>query len=257
MTLPDPGRERNGARLPVAVMPAPASGRPHPPRATAATGVHTRLARGVNITAACRATPWRGRAGPATVGAPVGAAGERTSAWTTRTPTIGRSPDAPGQASATPDMLSAPAFAGFAGQTILGPLTAGSSVNGTLVGAPDLNDGFFSGDHIFDIWDGGDRVYGLNWQGGDILITLTPIGGGDPDLFLYTPDSLDESSIYDASGGIDTVSLLNAAPGTYYIVIDTTFGAEGDFHLDVAPVPAPGAAALLGAGMLFSRRRRR
>jgi MYXO-CTERM domain-containing protein len=151
----------------------------------------------------------------------------------------------------------APALADFAGQTILGPLTAGSSVTGDLTGATDLNDGFTSGMHIFDIWDGGDHVYGLDWLGGDINITLTPLDGGDPDLFLYTPDSLDDSGIYSITGGVDTVQLLDAAPGFYYIVIDTTFFGEGSYHLDVAAVPAPGASALLGLAVIFSRRRRR
>ena len=147
-------------------------------------------------------------------------------------------------------------FAGFAGQTILGPLSAGDSVSGTLVGAPDLNDGFTSGDHIFNIWDGGDRVYGLNWLGGDINITLTGVSG-DPDLFLYTPGSLDDSSIYSTRGLVDSVSLLNAAPGFYYIVVDTTFGSEGAFQLSVAAVPAPAALALLGVAGMVGRRRRR
>ncbi len=152
---------------------------------------------------------------------------------------------------------TAPAFGGFIGQTILGPLSAGSSVDGTLIGASDLNDGFTSGDHFFDIWNGGDRVYGLNWLGGDISITLTALGGGDPDLFLYTPDNLDDSGIYSARGSIDTVLLLDAKPGFYYIVIDTVAGGEGAFHLDVAPVPGPGGLAMIGAVSLLGRRRRR
>jgi hypothetical protein len=152
----------------------------------------------------------------------------------------------------------APAMADFNGQTILGPLTAGSSVTGNLTGATDLNDGFTSGMHIFDIWDGGDHVYGLNWLGGDINITLTPLGGGDPDLFLYTPDNLDDSSIYSITNTIDTIQLLDAAPGFYYIVVDSTFFSEGAYQLDVAAVPAPGAVALLGlAGVVGPRRRRR
>jgi len=146
--------------------------------------------------------------------------------------------------------------ADFVGQTILGPLTAGSSINGTLVGAPDINDGFTSGTHIFDIWDGGDRVYGLNWLGGDIDITLTPTGGGDPDLFLYTPDSYDDSSIYSTTNVVDHVSLADAAPGLYYIVIDTFAFGEGPYQLEVAAVPGPGTLAMLGAAMLAGRRRR-
>jgi hypothetical protein len=148
-------------------------------------------------------------------------------------------------------------MADFAGQTILGPLTAGSSVTGDLTGALDLNDGFTSGTHIFNIWDGGDHVYGLEWFGGDINITLTSLDGTDPDLFLYTPDNLDDSSIYSITNSIDTVQLLDAAPGFYYIVVDTTFFGEGAYQLDVAAIPAPGALALLGLGVVTSMGRRR
>jgi MYXO-CTERM domain-containing protein len=153
--------------------------------------------------------------------------------------------------------LASPALADFAGQSILGPLTAGSSVTGTTLGAPDLNDGWDSGIHIFDIWDGGDRVYGLDWLGGDINLTLTSLNGSDNDLFLYTPGSLDSSSDYSFRGNLDTVELLDAAPGLYYIIIDSTFFSEGDYQLDVAPVPAPGAAALLSLAFLTGHRRRR
>jgi hypothetical protein len=153
-------------------------------------------------------------------------------------------------------VAASPALAGFTGQTILGPLSAGSSVTGDLTGASDLNDGFTSGDHIFNIWDGGDHVYGLNWIGGDINLTLTSFNGSDADLFLYTPDNLDDSSIYSARGSLDAVELLNAPAGFYYIVIDTTFFGEGAYQLDVAAVPAPGAAALLCVPMLRGRRRR-
>jgi hypothetical protein len=101
------------------------------------------------------------------------------------------------------------ASADFAGQTILGPLTAGSAVNGTTAGASDDNDGFDSGIHIVNIWDGGDQVYALNWAGGDINLTLTSLGGSDNDLFLYTPGSLDSTGIYSIVGAIDTIQLLD------------------------------------------------
>lgn len=153
---------------------------------------------------------------------------------------------------------AAPAFADFAGQTILGPLTAGSSVSGTTVGASDNNDGWDSGTHIFDIWDGGDNVYALTWLGGDINLTLTSFDGSDNDLFLYTPGNLNEASVYSIRGADDTVQLLGAAAGTYYIVVDSTFFSEGAYQLDVGAVPAPGALALLGvAGMATTSRRRR
>lgn len=153
--------------------------------------------------------------------------------------------------------LSAPAFADFAGQTILGPLTAGSSVTGTTLGAPDLNDGWDSGTHIFDIWLGGDRVYALNWLGGDINLTLTSLGGSDNDLFLYSPGDYDAASHYMFRGSLDTVQVLGAAAGTYYIVVDSTEFSEGAYQLDVAAVPAPGAIALLGAACVMGGRRRR
>lgn len=154
--------------------------------------------------------------------------------------------------------LASAAAADFGGQTILGPLTNGSSVNDSLVGASDNNDGWFSGDHLFDIWDGGDDVWALNWAGGTMTINLAyDIFDGDPDLFLYKPGSYDESS-YDSYGntGLDSVTVPGAAPGLYYILIDTTAGNEGAYSLSV--VPAPGSMMLFGSlGCAAMRRRRR
>ena len=149
------------------------------------------------------------------------------------------------------------ASADFVGQVILGPLNAGDSVFGSTLGDSDDNDGWDSGIHIFDIWDGGDDVYALNWVGGDINITLTSLDGSDNDLFLYTPDNLDSSSIYSIRGPDDSVQLLDAAPGIYYINVDSQFFSEGAYHLEVAPVPGPGALGLLGLAMLRGGRRRR
>ena len=153
--------------------------------------------------------------------------------------------------------IASPSFANFNGQTILGPLSAGSSITGTTLGAQDLNDGWDSGTHIFDIWDGGDRVYGLNWAGGAINLTLTSLGGSDNDLFLYTPTNLDSSSNYSFRGSLDTVQLLDAAPGFYYIIVDSTAFSEGSFQLDVAAVPAPGALGVFGLALMTRGRRRR
>ncbi len=147
-------------------------------------------------------------------------------------------------------------LADFVGQTPLGPLTAGMSVTGTTSGARDLNDGWDSGTHIFDIWNGGDHVYGLNWLGGDIHLTLTSLGGSDNDLFLYVPGNLDTSSIYSLRGSDDVVELLNADAGLYYIIVDSTVFSEGDYRLDVAAIPAPGAIAVFGMALLGGRRRR-
>lgn len=152
--------------------------------------------------------------------------------------------------------LAAPASADFIGQTILGPLNPGGFASGSTLGKPDDNDGFESGTHIFDIWDGGDDVYALNWLGGDMTITLTSTGGSDNDLFLYRPDSLDSSGDYSIVGALDTVTIPAAPAGIYYINVDSTAFSEGSYNLAVS-VPAPGTGAMLGTAMLaFARRRR-
>lgn len=151
--------------------------------------------------------------------------------------------------------LGVTARADFSGQPLLGPLTPGLSVAGDLRGKSDDNDGFFSGMHIFDIWDGGDDVYTVNWAGGNLKVDLT--SDIDADLFLYRPSDLDESSDYSAAGTFDSVTITGAAAGTYYIVVDTTAGSESPYTILVHPVPAPGAAGLLLAtGLLAGRRRR-
>ncbi|MCC6677199.1 MAG: hypothetical protein IT436_08645 [Phycisphaerales bacterium] len=150
------------------------------------------------------------------------------------------------------------ARADFTGQTILGPLTPGLSIAGDLTGTSDDNDGFFSGTHIFDIWDGGDDVYSLVWPGGDMTVDLISDPFGDADLFIYRPSDLDESGDYSAAGTFDTVSIPGAVAGTYYVVIDTTAGNESPYEVSVANIPSPGPAAILAvAAGLGTRRRRR
>ena len=149
------------------------------------------------------------------------------------------------------------AHAGFGGQTILGPITLSSDVSGDLTGKSDDNDGWFSGDHVFDIWDGGDDVWQLNWPGGDMRLLLTyDTAQGDPDLFLYTPGSLDESS-YDSftNTGLEQIDVAAAPAGTYYVLVDTTAGQESPYRLQVIPAPGVGMVAA-GAGAMFLRRRR-
>jgi hypothetical protein len=153
--------------------------------------------------------------------------------------------------------LGAVARADFSGQPILGPLSAGSVVSGSTLGQTDDNDGFDSGIHIFDIWDGGDNVYLLNWLGGDLTVTLDSLGGSDNDLFVYSPGSLDSTGDYSIVGAHDVVTILGAAAGDYYINVDSTFFSEGSYQLSVAVVPAPASAALLGAGLVCLTRRRR
>ncbi len=149
------------------------------------------------------------------------------------------------------------ALADFTGQPILGPLSAGSFVTGDTTGRSDSNDGWDSGIHIMDIWDGGDDVWQLNWLGGPMQITLNSLGGSDNDLFLYFPGSYDSASEYSFAGAFDQVTLNNADAGTYYINIDSQFFSEGAYDLRVEAVPAPGAAALLAVGGLVALRRRR
>lgn len=155
--------------------------------------------------------------------------------------------------------FSGAAMADFSGQTILGPLTAGSSVTGDTSNSSDDNDGWFSGGPVFGIWDGGDDVWALDWVGGFLRVDLIYDNSlfTDVDLFLYVPGNLDESSV-DSYGntGIDTVTRHNAEAGTYYILVDSTAGAEGEYSLRVI-LPAPGGAALLAGGMGVLVRRRR
>lgn len=153
--------------------------------------------------------------------------------------------------------MSAPAYAGFGGQTILGPLVSGSSVNGdTSVGATDDNDGFTSGDHFFFIWNGPDDVYAIDWLGGDLEVELLyDTFETDLDLFLYTPGSLDDSAYYSIiNTGVENIQFPAGAPGTYYVVIDSEV-TGGAYTLNVVPEPA--TAALLGLGLTLVARRRR
>ncbi|MBK7403868.1 MAG: PEP-CTERM sorting domain-containing protein [Phycisphaerales bacterium] len=147
------------------------------------------------------------------------------------------------------------ARADFTGQTILGPLSNGSLVSGDTTGHSDDNDGFSSGTHIFDIWDGGDDVWQIDWLGGNLTVNLTSLNGSDNDLFLYTPDSYDDSGNYSIVGAFDTVTEFGAAPGTYFVVVDSTFFTEGAYNLEVIPAPATGA--VFGLGLLGLTRRRR
>jgi hypothetical protein len=146
------------------------------------------------------------------------------------------------------------ALADFAGQTILGPLSDGSIVSDTTLGKSDDNDGFDSGGHLLNIWDGGDDVYLLNWTGGDMTVTLDSFGGSDNDLFVYSPGALDSTGDYSITNVVDVVTLPGAAAGDYYINVDSTFFSEGDYRLAVTP--EPGTLSLLVLGGLLLRRRR-
>lgn len=147
------------------------------------------------------------------------------------------------------------ALADFSGQSILGPLTNGSLVSGSTLGDSDDNDGFDSGIHIFDIWDGGDDVYRLVWPGGDMTVTLDSLSGSDNDLFVYSPGALDSTGDYSIVGSHDVVTIPGAGAGDYFINVDSTFFSEGDYQLGVTP--EPGTAGLVAMGLLLAGRLRR
>jgi MYXO-CTERM domain-containing protein len=154
------------------------------------------------------------------------------------------------------------ARAGFGGQTILGPLSAGSAVGGNTIGHADDNDGFTSGDHFFNIWPGPDDAWQLDWPGGDLTVTMTYDNSVDDlDVFLFEPGSYDESANYAiANTGTDTIDAPNAAAGIYYINVDSdTTAHAGPYQLTISDVPEPGAAgvALFVAAAGIRRRRGR
>lgn len=156
-------------------------------------------------------------------------------------------------------LLASAAQADFAGQTILGPIVGSMQVSGDTTFSTDDNDGFTSGTHIFDIWDGGDDVWEFQWHGGRIHAQLEYDNSGsvDVDLFLYRPTNLDDSGDYSIMNtGLDQIVLNGMPAGTYYFVVDSTAGAEGAYTLSVL-LPSPGPAALGGLACVFAGVRRR
>lgn len=156
--------------------------------------------------------------------------------------------------------FAAPAFAGFDGQPILGPLGPGSVVAGSTVGAADDNDGFTSGDHIFSIWNAGDDVYQLNWPGGPLTATLTYDNTSyDLDLFLYDPSSYNDSGNYSIiNSGTEVIEVPDAVAGIYYLNIDGPEPTDvGAYTLSISAVPEPTSLlAFASAPLVLGRRRR-
>lgn len=150
------------------------------------------------------------------------------------------------------------ARADFSGQTILGPLGPNSVVIGDTSDATDDNDGWDSGVHIFDLWNGPDDVWALNWPGGSLEVGMTYESDifFDLDLFLYEPGSLDSTGMYSIlNTGIESIDYPAAPAGTYYIVVDGYDGAAGPYELTVSP--EPGTLALLGVVLAVVTRRSR
>lgn len=150
------------------------------------------------------------------------------------------------------------ALAGFTGQPIQATLVPGSIVTGNTIGAPDNNDGFTSGDHFFNLWPGPDHVYKLNFPGGDLTATLTHGAGDDIDLFVYRPSNLDDSGDYNITNLlVSSVTIPAAAPGMYYIVLDSDTAANaGPYTLAISAIPEPASLGALSVVGMFARRRR-
>lgn len=153
--------------------------------------------------------------------------------------------------------LAGAAQALFTGQTILGPLGPGSSVNGdTALGTND-NNGTTTGTPGTTTWSGNDDVYALNWPGGSITIDLlfTHSSATDVDLFLYAGNGA--TLLASSTSVSDNESIAGTlAAGSYHIMIDGWQGAATAYTLNVIPTPA--AAGVLGmAGLAGLARRRR
>lgn len=149
-------------------------------------------------------------------------------------------------------------FGAFTGQPILGTLGPGGVGNGDTTGHADDNDGFTSGDHIFDIWPGPDDVWRINWPGGDLNVRLDYSPAADDlDLFVFRPTSLDDSGDYSIiNTGIEEVSIPAADPGMYFVNIDSDTAAHaGPYTLSVGAIPEPATLGLAAFGLILLRRR--
>lgn len=151
--------------------------------------------------------------------------------------------------------IGSAARADFSGQTILGPLGVGSSVNGDTTNSTDDNDGEFSGVFSLD-WTGPDDVWQLDWTGGDMQLDLLfSHAEGDLDLFLYVPGQLAFSS-QESETTTDNEAIFKpaAAAGTYYVLVDGYDFAAAAYTLNVTPEPATLSLLALGGLMLLRRR---
>ena len=151
--------------------------------------------------------------------------------------------------------LAGAAHATFAGQTILGPLGPGSSVNGNTANSTNDNNGGVSGTPGGS-WSGNDDVYALNWPGGSITIDLLfTHASGDLDLYLYSGNETTVLASSLSTSDNEGVSGTLAA-GSYFILVDGWQGDSNTYTLNV--IPSPAAAGVFGmAGLAGLARRRR
>lgn len=111
-------------------------------------------------------------------------------------------------------------------------------------------------------WDlvGNEVAYRFEHGGGDIEALLTDLTS-DLDMVLIDSTGLVSNVLAVSNGsagtGDETILLADAAPGTYYVVVDTFSPTNPGSSFTLTVVPAPGAMALLGlSGLLAGRRRR-
>jgi hypothetical protein len=111
-------------------------------------------------------------------------------------------------------------------------------------------------------WDnaGNEVAYRFDHAGGDISATLTGLSS-DLDFVLIDASGVTAGvvAVSEGFGGAtsESLELLGAAAGTYYVVVDTFGTAFAGSNFTLTVIPAPGAFALLGLGGLAVARRRR
>lgn len=111
-------------------------------------------------------------------------------------------------------------------------------------------------------WDnaGNEVAYRYDHAGGDISATLTGLSG-DLDFVLIDASGVTAGAVAVSEGfggaASESLELLGAPAGTYYVVVDTFGAAFAGSNFTLTVIPAPGAFALLGLGGLAVARRRR